>query len=89
MHAIRAAHAFDGNRFLPGGATVVVDGDRIVGVETGRDGLPADVEVAAYAGTVLPGLIDCHTHLVADCTATRTSTPSQEPRTRRRTGERQ
>lgn len=68
MHAIRAAHAFDGSRFLPGGATVVVDGDRIVGVETGRGGLPADVEVAAYAGTVLPGLIDCHTHLVADCT---------------------
>ena len=68
MHAIRAAHAFDGNRFLPGGATVLVDGDRIVGVETGRDGLPADVEVAAYAWTVPPGLIDCHTHLVADCT---------------------
>ena len=68
MHAIRAAHAFDGSRFLPDGATVVVDGDRIVGVETGRVELPKSVEVAEYAGTVLPGLFDCHTHLVADST---------------------
>lgn len=68
MRAIRAAHAFDGDRFLPGGATVLVDGDRIVGVETERVGLPAGVEVSAYAGTALPGLIDCHSHLIADCT---------------------
>lgn len=68
MHAIRAAHAFDGTRFLPGGATVLVDGDRIVGMQTGREALPAGVEVAEYAGTVLPGLIDAHTHLVADST---------------------
>ena len=26
MQAIRAAHAFDGTRFLPGGATVLVEG---------------------------------------------------------------
>ncbi len=63
-----AAHAFDGNRFLRDGATVVLDGDRIVGVETGRVELPSSVEVAEYAGTVLPGLFDCHTHLVADST---------------------
>jgi hypothetical protein len=54
MRAIRAAHAFDGDRFLPGGATVLVDGGRIVGVEANRDGtptdVPSDVEVAAYAG---------------------------------------
>ncbi len=68
MHAIRAAHAFDGTRFLPGGATVLLDGDRIVGVETGRVDLPAGVDVAEYAGTVLPGLFDCHSHLVADGT---------------------
>src|SRR3954466_1803306 len=24
------------------------------------------MEVAEYSGTVLPGLIDCHTHLIAD-----------------------
>ena len=68
MHAIRAAHAFDGTQFLPGGATVLLDGDRIVGVETGGADLPDHVEVREYAGTVLPGLIDCHTHLVADAT---------------------
>jgi imidazolonepropionase-like amidohydrolase len=68
MHAIRAAHAFDGSRFLSGGATVLIEGDRIVGVESGRVALPAGVEVAEHAGTVLPGLIDCHTHVVADCT---------------------
>src|SRR3954451_9921336 len=68
MHAIRAAHAFDGTRFLPGGATVLVDGDRIAGVHTGRVELSDGVEVAEYEGTVLPGLFDCHTHLVADST---------------------
>lgn len=68
MHGIRAAHAFDGTRFLAGGATVLLDGDRIVSVESGRVGLPEGVEVTEYAGTVLPGLIDCHSHLVADAT---------------------
>ena len=68
MRALHAAHAFDGTRFLPGGGTVLLDGDRIVGVEPGRAEPPEAVEVTAYAGTVLPGLIDCHTHLVADAT---------------------
>lgn len=68
MHAVRAAHAFDGSRFLTGGATVLVDGDRIVGVETGRADVPDGVTVADYDGTVLPGLFDCHTHLIADAT---------------------
>jgi imidazolonepropionase-like amidohydrolase len=68
MHAIRATHAFDGERFLPGGATVIIDGDTIAGVEPGRRNLPADIEISDYEGTVLPGLFDCHTHLVADAT---------------------
>jgi len=68
MRAIRAAHAFDGTRFLPGGATVVWDEDRIVGVEPGPAPVPDGVEVADHTGTVLPGLIDCHTHLIADAT---------------------
>jgi imidazolonepropionase-like amidohydrolase len=81
MHAIRAAHAFDGTCFLPGGATVILDGDRIVGVETGRVVLPDGVEVAEHDGTVLPGLFDCHTHLVADATVgglERAATMSEE-----------
>ena len=68
MLAIRAAHAFDGKQFLPGGATVLVDADRITGVLTGGLDLPDGVEVTDYGGTVLPGLFDCHTHLVADST---------------------
>jgi imidazolonepropionase-like amidohydrolase len=68
MYAVRAAHAFDGERFLPGGATVVVQGERILGVEPFEYAVPHGVELQEFAGTVLPGLIDCHTHLVADCT---------------------
>lgn len=68
MHAIRTTHAFDGTRFLSGGAAVLIDADRIVAVETGRFDPPDGVEVVEYAGTMLPGLFDCHTHLVADST---------------------
>lgn len=58
--------AFDGERFVEGGATVFVDGERIVGVESAGCEVPDGVEVAAYDGTLLPGLIDAHVHLVAD-----------------------
>src|SRR5689334_6986098 len=63
--AVRARRAFDGERFLPAGVTVVVDGDRIVGVEPAEAGLPDDVPITEVEGTLLPGLVDCHVHLVA------------------------
>jgi imidazolonepropionase-like amidohydrolase len=63
--AVRADRAFDGSRFLPGGATVVVEGDRIVGVERAAFALPEDVPGTELAGTLLPGLVDCHVHLVS------------------------
>jgi imidazolonepropionase-like amidohydrolase len=63
--AVRADRAFDGERFLPGGATVLVDGDRIVGVEPAAYAPPPEVPVTETAGTLLPGLVDCHVHLVA------------------------
>jgi imidazolonepropionase-like amidohydrolase len=66
VHALRAAVAFDGKRFLDGGATVLVDGATIAGVEPVGCDLPADCPVTEYAGTLLPGLFDCHVHLVAD-----------------------
>jgi imidazolonepropionase-like amidohydrolase len=67
MHAVRAAFAFDGERFVEGGATVLVDGTAIVGVETASYDVPGDCPVTDHgAATVLPGLIDTHVHLVAD-----------------------
>lgn len=68
VYAIRARHAFDGTRFLPGGATVVVDAGRIAAVDGPRTQPPAGVEVLEHPGTLLPGLVDCHAHLVADGT---------------------
>jgi imidazolonepropionase-like amidohydrolase len=66
MHAVRAPVAFDGSRFLPGGATVLVDGDRIAGVEAFGYDVPAGCTVASYDGTVLPGLINTHSHLSSE-----------------------
>ncbi len=66
VRALRATAAFDGERFVPGGATVLVDGPAIVGVEPYGFEVPAGVEVSSYDGTLLPGLIDAHVHLVAD-----------------------
>lgn len=66
MKALRSASVFDGERFLEAGATVLIDGDTIVGVESAAYDVPEGCEVTTYAGTLLPGLIDCHVHLVFD-----------------------
>jgi imidazolonepropionase-like amidohydrolase len=67
MHAYRAARAFDGERFLVGGATVLVDGTTIAGVEPASAAVPAGCPVTDLPGTtLLPGLIDAHVHLCGD-----------------------
>lgn len=63
--ALRVERAYDGARFVDDGATVVVEDDRIVGVEPAAHALPDDVPVTELAGTLLPGLVDCHVHLVS------------------------
>lgn len=65
MRALRADQVYDGAAFL-GPATVLVDGESIAGVEPGHPELPDGTEVSSYAGTLLPGLIDCHVHLVSN-----------------------
>ncbi len=67
MRGYRADRAFDGERVLPGGALVLVDGERIVAVQPAGTPAPADVRVTALPGTtLLPGLIDTHVHLCGD-----------------------
>jgi imidazolonepropionase-like amidohydrolase len=67
MLAIRTTRLFDGEQFLTGDATLLVDGNAVVAVEDGHPDLPdgTDVREVRY-GTVLPGLIDTHVHLVGD-----------------------
>jgi imidazolonepropionase-like amidohydrolase len=67
MFAIRADCAFDGERFVDGGVTVIIEGSTIVGVESGSSEVPDDCPITDHGrSTVLPGLIDAHVHLVAD-----------------------
>ena len=66
MWAVRGSTVFDGERFLPDGATVLIDGGRIAAVAGVAEPLPHGCEVLTHAGTVCPGLIDTHTHLVGD-----------------------
>jgi imidazolonepropionase-like amidohydrolase len=66
MRAIRARHAYDGESFLAAGATVLVEDGLIIGVESYGFQVPGDCLVTGYEGTLLPGLIDAHAHLVAD-----------------------
>jgi imidazolonepropionase-like amidohydrolase len=62
---VRAGHAFDGSRFVADGARVLVDGGLIVAVEPGHSPGPGGWPVIDRpSGTVLPGLIDTHVHLV-------------------------
>lgn len=66
MHAIRSTHAFDGVSFRSPGATVLIEDGLIIGVESYDFPLPDQCPVTSYDGTLLPGLIDAHTHLVTD-----------------------
>jgi imidazolonepropionase-like amidohydrolase len=67
MLAVRVARVFDGRDLVPGAGVVLVDGGRIAGVEPAGFEPPAGCEVLDRpAGTLLPGLVDTHVHLVGD-----------------------
>lgn len=57
----RGGSVFDGTGTDPRPADVVVEGGRIVDVGTGLDG---DEAVELAGKTLLPGLFDCHVHVV-------------------------
>ncbi len=65
MFALRAPVAFDGSRFLDGGATVLVEDETIVGVEAHGFPVPEGCQETSYDGTLMPGLVDAHVHLVS------------------------
>jgi imidazolonepropionase-like amidohydrolase len=65
MQVIRAGRLIDGTGGAPRvDQAVYVEGPRIVGVGPATE-IPSDADVVDLGGsTVLPGLIDCHVHLV-------------------------
>lgn len=67
MLAIKAGRAVDGEQQIPGGALVLADEGRIVGVEPATAPLLDSWAVVTFPhATVLPGLIDTHVHLGGD-----------------------
>ena len=67
MIALRGSRWFDGERFSAGAATMLIDGGKIIGREDGYPDLGDPWQVVEYDdATIIPGLFDCHVHLVAD-----------------------
>ncbi len=84
MRGYRADRVFDGERVLPQGALVLVDGHRILGVEPAGAPLPAGCPVTYLPGTtLLPGLVDAHVHLCGDASPDALArVPEQTPQAR-------
>jgi imidazolonepropionase-like amidohydrolase len=62
--ALTGAHLITGDGHDHDDATVVVDGNRIVSVETNGRDTGADRVVELEGRTLLPGLIDVHVHMI-------------------------
>jgi imidazolonepropionase-like amidohydrolase len=77
--AIRAGKAVDGSGKVIANAVIVVENDRIVSVGTGAP--PAGAEVIDLARfTVIPGMIDLHTHMTYFWDRTPGTRPLGQPR---------
>jgi imidazolonepropionase-like amidohydrolase len=63
--AVRAGRLIDGKNDAPiANALIVVENDRIVSVSAGGAAPPGTEVIDLSTGTVLPGLIDTHTHVL-------------------------
>lgn len=63
---IRNVQIFDGTGSAPRPGAVVIEGEHITAVlddAVAIDALAADVEIDGQGGTLMPGLVDAHTHL--------------------------
>lgn len=67
MHVLRAGQVFDGERFR-GSSDVVVDDATVLAVtEPGAYAAHVTIDDLGPDATILPGLIDAHSHLTWDC----------------------
>jgi imidazolonepropionase-like amidohydrolase len=68
--AVRAGKGFDGERLVPDGLTVLLDGGRITAVRPVGAPVPDGYRLVDLPhATLLPGLIDTHVHLCGDSRA--------------------
>jgi imidazolonepropionase-like amidohydrolase len=65
LTAILNVRVFDGERMVPG-ATVIIDGDHVGAVGVGLAAPPGATSIDGSGETLLPGLIDAHTHARSD-----------------------